>query len=130
MKNEMVIVDTSCWIEYFNRPKSKESMIVKYLLEEDKIAITGVIIAELLQGARDEKEFRALKESLTTLPFLQETPYMWEEVGKISFEMRRKGFIIPLSDCMIAVIANAEDCSIFTLDSHFNHFSDIRLFKP
>lgn len=129
MKDKMVIVDTSCWIEYFNRQESKEAKVVKTLLEEDRVMITGVIIAELLQGAREEKEFQTLKESLITLPFLQETPYIWEEVGKLSFEIRKKGITIPLTDCLIAVLAKEEDCSIFSLDSHFIHLPNIKLLE-
>lgn len=129
MKNEIVIVDTSCWIEYFNRPESKEAMVVKTLLEEDRVVISGVIIAEILQGAREEKDFQLLKESLITLPFLQETPYIWEDVGRLSFEIRKKGLIIPLTDCLIAVLAKEENYSIFTLDSHFSHLPDIKLYR-
>ena len=129
MKDEMVIVDTSCWIEYFNRPESKEGKVVKTLLEEDRVVIAGVIIAELLQGAREEKEFQTLKESLITLPFLQERPQSWEEVGRLSFEMRKKGLTVPLTDCLIAVLAKEEDYSIFTLDSHFISLPNIKLYR-
>ncbi|MEW6007145.1 MAG: two-component regulator propeller domain-containing protein [bacterium] len=53
---EKVVVDTSIWIEYFNNPTSKEGEVVKDLLEEDRVVITGSIMAELLQGARTEKD--------------------------------------------------------------------------
>ena len=129
MKGEMVIVDTSCWSEYFNRPESKEARVVKTLLEEDRVMIAGVIIAEILQGAREKKEFQTLKESLITLPFLQETSQSWEDVGKLSFEIRKKGLIIPLTDCLIAVLAKEEDCSVFTLDSHFISLPNIKLYS-
>ncbi len=116
---DRVVVDTSCWIEYFNRPESEVGKEVEILLQDDRVVIVGCVIAELLQGAKKKEEFEALKDSLGTISYLAEKYNTWEEVGRLAFELRRKGVTIPLTDCLIAALIQEEACSIFTLDSHF-----------
>jgi hypothetical protein len=130
MKNkEMVVVDTSIWIEYFTKPKSERGERLKRLLEEDRVVVTGVIMAELLQGARTEEELEILKESFITLPFIKEDIFLWEKVSKLSFKMRKNGFVVPLTDCLIAVLAIEQNYPIFTIDSHFQKIPQVRLYK-
>lgn len=43
-------------------------------------------MAELLQGAREEKDLEKLKEAIISLPFLKEETSIWEEVGRLSFD--------------------------------------------
>lgn len=38
----MVIVDTSAWIPFFNRPESTEKRIVDELIDRDEVAVVGV----------------------------------------------------------------------------------------
>ncbi|MEW6103464.1 MAG: PIN domain-containing protein [bacterium] len=80
------MIDTSVWIEYFKEKESKRGDEVKRLLEENRIVITGSIMAELLQGAREEKDLEKLKEAIISLPFLKEETSIWEEVGRLSFD--------------------------------------------
>lgn len=72
------------------------------------MAIAGVIIAELLQGAQNEAELEELREALITLPLIKEELEDWEEVGRLSFQMRKEGLLIPLTDCLIGVLARKE----------------------
>jgi len=50
-----VLIDTSYWIEFFNRPDTGRAESVRGLVEEDLAAITGVVLSELLQGTRTER---------------------------------------------------------------------------
>ena len=58
--NESVLIDTSYWIEYFNRPGTERATVVEALIGDDRVALTGMILAELLQGTRTEEEFSKL----------------------------------------------------------------------
>ena len=128
-RSENVLVDTSVWIEYFNKPTSVMGQDIKKLIEEDRVATAGIIVAELLQGAKNEKEFEDLRESLFSLIFLQESYATWEDVGRLSFELRREGKMIPLSDCLIATLSKENHCLIYTLDAHFKRVKDLRFHK-
>ena len=122
-----VLADTSIWVEYFNRPKSEYAERLTKFLEIEAVYITGIILAELLQGAKTHAEFNLLRNNLKVLPLLKETDKTWEKVGKLSFDLQRKGIVIPLSDCLIAVLAQENNCQVFTLDNHFTHIPQLEI---
>jgi predicted nucleic acid-binding protein len=123
-----ILVDTSIWIEYFNRPESKAGARLEKLIKEGDVCSAGVILTELLQGAKIEKEFNAILESFIVLPFLNTTIDTWIRAGKISFSLRRKGITIPTTDLIIASLAMEHGCSVFTIDPHFEKIPDLKLF--
>ena len=72
-----VLVDTSVWIQYFNRIDSKSGQAVERLLREGNVVGAGIVLTELLQGAKIKKEFDAILESMAVLPFLEATQSTW-----------------------------------------------------
>lgn len=124
-----ILVDTSVWIQYFNKLDSKSGKSIEGLLGEGRVVGSGVVLTELLQGAKIEKEFNAILESMTALPFLETTLNTWIKAGRISYTLRRKGTPIPTTDLIIASLALEYDCLIFTLDPHFEKIPDIELYK-
>jgi len=122
-----VLADTSIWLEYFNRPKSEYAERLAEFLEIEVVYITGIILAELLQGAKTHAEFNLLRNNLKVLPLLKETDKTWEKVGKLSFDLQRKGIVTPLSDCLIAVLAQENNCQVFTLDNHFTYVPHLEI---
>ncbi len=127
--NPNVLVDTSVWIDYFNVPDSKSGKIVEQLLRSGRAVCSGIILTELLQGAKIEKEFDALLESMVALPFLETTLNTWIEAGRISFKLRRKGITIPVTDLIIASLSLENNCLIVTSDPHFDKIPQIKLYK-
>ena len=90
------------------------------LIDEERVCCVGLILAELMQGAKSEKELSVLGDFPHVFPFLPETPQLWEDAGRLSFAMRRKGLTIGLADCFIAKAAAAGRAQLATLDSHFD----------
>ena len=123
--NRKILVDTSLWIKYFNEPDSQEAEMLATFLDQERVYLTGVVLAEILQGTKNKKEFNLLKESLSVLPLLKETEKTWEKVGELSYNLRRKGIVIPLTDCLLAIIAKENHCLIFSLDKHFSYIPDL-----
>ena len=97
-----VLVDTSVWIEYFNRPGSQFGESVVQILKKGKVVCTGIVLTELLQGAKIKREFDAILEGLLVLPYLETTLKTWIEAGRMSYSLRRKGITIPTTDLIIA----------------------------
>ena len=124
-----VIVDTSIWIEYFNKPKSNAGKSLENLLKKERVFIAGIILTELLQGAKIKKEFESILESMVALPFLETTINTWIQSGRISFALRKKGITIPITDLVIASLSLENNCKIFTLDLHFNKIPNINIFS-
>jgi len=54
-RNDLVLIDTCIWVGYFNRRQSSERRTVDLLLDDDRAAITGMILAEVLQGFRRDE---------------------------------------------------------------------------
>lgn len=128
MKSD-VIADTSAWVQFFNRPHSEGKRIIDELLSKGSLYMVDIVLSEILQGTRTEREFRLLKEHLCDLPFLETDVSSWSLAGKISFDLRRKGIIIPITDCLIAALSLENDCQILTLDPHFSQIPQITLYK-
>jgi predicted nucleic acid-binding protein len=120
---DKVLIDTSVWIEFFRKRQPYYSITLK-LLSEDKVCCAGIILAELMQGAKTEKELKVIKEFISVFEFLEETPAIWEKSGSLSFILRQIGKASGLSDCHIAVLAAENNASLFTLDKHFDFIKD------
>lgn len=85
---------------------------------------------ELLQGAKNEKEWQLLSDYLATQYYLEADTNTWPEAARIYFELRRKGVTInsPI-DCCIAQIAMAHGAILLHRDKDFEKISRIRPLK-
>jgi predicted nucleic acid-binding protein len=124
-----IIVDTSVWIEYFNKPDSSYGEAVEQLLKAGRVVGTGIVLTELLQGARVRKEFDAILANIIAIPFLETTLNTWVVAGEISYKLRRKGITIPTTDLVIAGLSLEYNCLVFTLDPHFSKIPDIATYQ-
>ncbi len=64
----MILVDSSVWIDYFNGSVTGETDFLDHLLATDVAATGDLILAEVLQGFRDDADFAAARRSLAPLP--------------------------------------------------------------
>ena len=113
-----VLVDTSVWIEFFRKHEPYHAIVTR-LIDNEQICCTGIILAELMQGAKSDKELAVLGDFLHVFEFIPETAELWAEAGRLSFNLRRKGLTAGLADCFIAVAASRAHVPLATLDSHF-----------
>lgn len=124
-----ILVDTSIWIEFFNKDHSGPGDALEQILLEGRVLTTGIVLTELLQGAKVDHEFEAIKETLSALPFLEPSLTTWIEAGRISFSLRRKGITLPTTDLIIGSLALEHHCAVFTLDPHFQKIPNLKLFE-
>ena len=115
---DKVLVDTSAWIEFF-RKREPHFGAVATLIDEDRICCVGLVLAELIQCAKSEKELKVFSDFPSVFAFLPEDARLWAEAGRLSRMLRGKGRTIGLSDCFIAAAAISADVSVYTLDAHF-----------
>ena len=120
-----MLVDTSCWIEYFNRPGTEAATTVEKAVRDDRAALTGVVLAELSQGARSEAELSRLRVALGAVRWVATSQGVYERAGGIGFELRRRGVTVPITDCVIAAAAESIGGRILTLDGHFAEISEV-----
>ena len=65
----MILVDSSVWIDYFNGLATRQTDRLDELLESDLLLTGDIILAEVLQGFRDDRDFRRAKRALDGLEF-------------------------------------------------------------
>jgi hypothetical protein len=124
MGNERIIADTCIWIEYF-RGKGPVSDALLGLIQGGEIRITGPVVYELLQGAKTKNDAELIKEITHALPPLAVTHETWLLAGDLFFDLRRKGVTLPPSDVLLSAMAIENNCSLFTIDHHFNHIPKV-----
>ncbi len=126
--NDKVIIDTCLWIEFF-RSKSELSDRVKALIRDKQVAGTGIILSELLQGARGEKERNVISTIFTSLEYIEMTRDLWIKTGSLAGKLRSLGKTIPLSDISIACCAMEKGYRVFTIDRHFLDIPEAKLYE-
>lgn len=119
VNGDSVLIDTSVWISYFKDKDSAFADKVDELLVSSAVHVPKVVIAELIQGAKTEKEISVIEDFIDAFSVIDQTENTWTKAGKLSFSMKKKGITVSIVDCYIAVIAHENGCSIFSLDEHF-----------
>lgn len=123
----MILVDTSVWIEIFRdrTRKARESFLS--FIGDEPYGLCRFTQLELLQGAKDEREWRLLDEYLAGQTYLEANENTWKNTARIYFELRRKGLTknSPI-DCCIAQIAMDEKALLLHRDRDFERIALIR----
>ncbi len=118
----MVLVDTSIWIDYLQRNNTFNGKIIE-LIDAKEVVVTGLIVAELIQGAKTEKEIKLIRSFTESFDVLSGDSQTWEKAGMLSYELRKKGRIVGLADSFLAALAIENSLSIFTQDKHFKEIA-------
>jgi len=121
--SKQYLFDTSVWIDFFSGTKSSETQLLTRYLEEDLPVFTcPVIIQEVLQGIKNDSDYRKVKESFLALEILDEEP-VEAAVGAADIyrALRKKGITIRKSnDCLIAWYALKNSLEIIHHDRDFD----------
>lgn len=126
----MVITDTAIWIDYLRNKRSSLADEVEKLIDDGRVALVGVILAELLRGLRTQEERHNLEWQLQGATFLEMSMAAWRRAGVLSSDLDSRGQPIPMSDVFIAALALDGDYEVYTLDKHFERIPGLRLYQP
>jgi len=125
----MVLIDTSILIGYFRGIKGEPYDKMDFLISQDvPMGICNQVYQEVLQGAKDEKEFDTLKEYLNMMEMygLRYGKQSYENAARLYFKCRKSG-ITPRStiDFIIAQIALENNLLLFHNDKDFVQIAKI-----
>jgi hypothetical protein len=121
VRGKRILVDTSVWIDYFKSNNANFHSKVDKALTNCRIYVPKVVLSELIQGAKSEKEIAVIEDLIDAFYIIDQKEDTWLNAGRLSFAMKRKGITVNIIDCYIAVIASENDCGIFSLDEHFKN---------
>lgn len=125
MPAKSALVDTSAWIEYLKRTSHPIVKEIESALLFNTAAICQLILAELIQGAKSEKEIALIMDLALVVKVFKESESTWQQAGFLANKLRKRGKTISLIDCYLAVLAKENKAMILTLDKHFSMIADL-----
>jgi len=129
----VILVDTSALIPYLRGRETPASALLERLVSEEvEIALTPEILQEVLQGARDEKEWRTLERYLVGQRILTPADPLRShiEAARIYYECRRRGLTVRSTlDCIVAQMAIERDLPLLHDDRDYDAIQRIRPLK-
>ena len=117
----MILVDSSVWIDFFAGRKTKAtSYVIKSIEESSDLCTCGLILTEVLQGIRSDKEYENVKEILSDLIYLPISKNTFIHASSIYRSLRKSGKTIrsPI-DCIIATICLEHEIMLLHNDKDF-----------
>jgi predicted nucleic acid-binding protein len=61
----MVLVDTTVWVDYLNDIPTPQTEWLERELDQQRLGLTDLILCEVLQGVRDERQAEAVRRELS-----------------------------------------------------------------
>ncbi len=120
----MWIVDSSVWIDYFNGKATPQTDILDAALGQRELGLGDIILCEVLQGFRRQKEFESARQSLLHFPiFIIGGTGIAIKSAENFRVLRRKGITIRKTiDCLIATFVIEQGFSLLHSDRDFDPF--------
>lgn len=126
----MVVVDTAVWVDFFRGRNEPVRAALRELIRGHQAVLTGIVLAEVLQGIRTQGEVDSVRNEFASLHYYETARDTWSRAGSLSGQLRQKGLTLPLSDLIIAVLAMENGAEAFTTDPHFEKIPGLKLYKP
>lgn len=125
----MIVVDTTIWIDFFagRRDEPHVTELLRLIDADAGIALTDVVLAEILQGLRDDHTVRRVDKRLAEFDVLRlRTLDDFRNAAALYRRARSKGRTIRRTlDCLIAAVCVRERCAILHNDRDFDHLAEV-----
>lgn len=121
-----LLVDTSVWIDFFAGRDTPQTRFFKDAVRQGvDVALTGVVLAEILQGVPADQEFARLRKDLSFFrmlhPMSEET---YVRAAVLYRKGRRRGVTIrSLVDCLVAAIAMEQEAAVLHKDRDYDRIA-------
>jgi predicted nucleic acid-binding protein len=122
----VIVVDTSVWIDVLRGTESEPASRCVELIEDGApVAVTDVILTELLQGVRTEREARLLERHMRAFPVLRlESLEDFSLAAQLYRTARRAGVTVSKTvDCLIAAPCVRTGSSLLHTDADFDRLA-------
>lgn len=122
----MLLVDSSVWIDYFNGAETLQTEFLNRVLDQVPILVGDLILAEVLQGFRQEADFEAAHRML--MKFIQPqmtNPALAVQSARNYRFLRQKGITVRKTiDCLIATYCIENEHQLLHIDADFGGFEE------
>ena len=131
----MLLVDSSVWIDYFNGVATPQTDYLDAALSQREIVVGDIILAEVLQGFRNDADFEAARGALSRFRQVRMLDLdLAVQSARHYRALRRLGITVRKTiDCFIATYAVAYGHQILHSDADFDPFEahlGLQVFHP
>jgi len=127
---EWVFVDTCIWASFFAKSGSSEKAAVDDLLDSDRVALAGPILAEVLLGFRRKDQADWVASRLRMAHYVEANWNDWRAAATLGRDLAQTGNKLPLSDLLVAAVALRCRSWLYSTDPHFDVIPDLKRFRP
>lgn len=122
----MVIVDTSVWIDFLNAVTNPETEWLDLRLDTERVGLTTIVLTEVLQGLRDEREAAAVQAELLKFEVIDVIDVALATEAALNYRrLRQAGRTIRKTvDVLIATYCIREQHSLLHRDRDFDEFEE------
>lgn len=118
----MIVADTSAWIDYFRGVVAPHTDLLDLELSRNRIVTGDLIIAELLQGFREERDYQEAKRIMDSLEYHD---FVGKEIALAAAQnyrtLRRNGITVRKTiDVLIATFCIHHDFELIHNDRDFD----------
>jgi predicted nucleic acid-binding protein len=115
----LILVDSSVWIDFFNLSPGPAGKELHRLIDEaEPVALTGVVITEVLQGV--VRDSSTIERYLSMWELLEPRGFTtYRDAAAVFRRGRAKGISLTTVDSLITAIALEHGASVFSLDKDF-----------
>jgi len=124
----LILIDTSAFIEFLNHTGSPFDREIEFLLSNNEdIAIADIIMTEILQGIKDDREMNEIKKSLLAFPvFSLKGVDSYIAAAGFYRKCKKKGVTIRSTiDVLIAQIAVENEMILLHNDNDFRSIAKV-----
>lgn len=128
----MILLDTSALIEFLNRTGSPADTAIEALIVNNAdVAIAEIVLTEVLQGIKNEREYREVRTSLLALPVLTLKDHnSYIKAADLYRKCRTKGLSIRSTiDLLIAQTAIENNSELLHNDRDFEAIASVSSLK-
>lgn len=126
---DCVLIDTGVWSAFFSKPGSREKRAVDALLDEDRVALTGPVLAEVLRGFRRTDQADWVASRLRLAHYLEPSWEDWRSAAALGRELATGGHDVPLTDLVVAALARRVEAFVFSTDPHFDLIPGLKRYR-
>jgi len=121
----MVIVDSSVWVDYLNNVSNEQTEWLESAIGKVSIGLTSLILCEVLQGIRNDRQFRETLEHLLRFPVFEGFRTELAVASAQHFRtLQQRGLTVrKTADCIIAAFCIGGGHELLHRDRDFDAFA-------
>lgn len=122
-------MDSSVWIDFFSKaPGVGGNELRRLIVQSEPLALSGIIISEVLQGLSRDAE--RIERYLRLWDLIEPQGFeTYRNTAALVRFARGRGLTLTTIDALIAVLAIEHEAVLFTLDKDFSHIKNFTVLK-